>query len=213
LGNKKGGEMYNVKELDDLKRASWLFFDWSRNLTVAKKSAFAIGVACLTGLSAYLKVSLPWTPVPITLQTFFVLLAGILLGRNWGGISQMIYVGVGMLGFGWFAGGSVLGPTGGYLIGFILAAFFLGHAIDKYLHSRRFLSILSLMFFANFFLIYIPGLLQLGFYLYLIKGSFPGLSTLLAMGFFPFVPGDLIKITLAAAVAAAIIPKDINSLD
>ncbi len=204
--------MYNVKELDNFKRALWVFFYWSRSLTAVKKSVFAIGIACLTGLSAYLKVPLLWTPVPITLQTFFVLLAGVLLGRNWGGVSQIIYVGVGMLGFGWFAGGSIFGPTGGYLIGFILAAFFLGYAIDKYLHSRKFLSILLLMFFACFFLIYIPGLIQLGFYLYLVKGSFPGLATLLAMGFFPFVPGDLIKITLAAAVAAAIIPKNTGSL-
>ncbi len=205
--------MYNVKELDGFKRTLGVFFYWSRSLTMVKKSVFAMGIACLTALSAHLKVSLPWTPVPITLQTFFVLLAGVLLGRNWGGISQIIYVGIGMSGFGWFAGGSIFGPTGGYLIGFILAAFFLGYAIDKYLHSRKILSILSLMFFACFFLIYIPGLIQLAFYLYLIKGSFPGFATLLTMGFFPFVPGDLIKITLAAAIAAAILPKDVGMLD
>jgi biotin transport system substrate-specific component len=205
--------MYNVKELDNFKRALGVFFYWSRSLTVGKKIVFAIGIAFLTGLSAHFKVPLPWTPVPITLQTFFVLLAGVLLGRNWGGVSQIVYVGVGMLGVRWFAGGSIFGPTGGYLIGFILAAFFLGFAIDKYLHSRKFFSILSLMFFACFFLIYIPGLIQLGFYLYLIKGSFPGLTTLLTMGFFPFVPGDLIKITLAAAFATAILPKDVNPLN
>jgi biotin transport system substrate-specific component len=205
--------MYNVKELDNFKRTLGVFFYWSRSLTVGKKIVFAIGIACLTGLSAHFKVPLPWTPVPITLQTFFVLLAGVLLGRNWGGVSQMIYVGAGMLGFGWFAGGSIFGPTGGYLIGFVLSAFFLGYAIDKYLHSRKFLSILSFMFFACFFLIYIPGLIQLGFYLYLVKGAFPGFAALLSMGFFPFIPGDLIKISLAAAVATAILPKDVDTLD
>jgi biotin transport system substrate-specific component len=205
--------MYNVKESNSFKRTSWLFFNWSRSLTMVRKGIFAIGIACLTALSAHLKVSLPWTPVPITSQTFFVLLAGVLLGRNWGGISQIIYVGIGMLGFGWFAGGSIFGPTGGYLIGFILSAFFLGYAVDKYLYSRKFLSILLLMFFAGFFLIYIPGLIQLGFYLYLIKGSFPGFATLLTMGLFPFVPGDLIKITLAAAVASAIIPRKTDPSD
>ena len=205
--------MYNVKELDGFKRASWLFFNWSRSLTVVKKSLFAIGIACLTGLSAQVRVPLPWTPVPITLQTFFVLLAGVLLGRNWGGISQIIYVGVGMLGVGWFAGGSIFGPTGGYLIGFVLAAFFLGYVIDTYVKLRNFVSILYLMLFTSFFLIYIPGLIQLGFYFYLIKGSFPGFMPLLAMGLFPFVPGAIIKVVLASAVAAAIIPKNTDPSD
>jgi biotin transport system substrate-specific component len=205
--------MYNVKELDGFKRASWLFFNWSRSLTVAKKSAFAIGIACLTGLSAHLKVPLSWTPVPITLQTFFVLLAGVLLGRNWGGVSQIIYVGVGMLGVGWFAGGSIFGPTGGYLVGFILAAFFIGYVIDTYIKLRNFVSILCLMLFTSFFLIYIPGLLQLGFYFYLIKGSFPGIYTLLSMGFFPFIPGAIIKIVLASSVAAVILPKNTDPSD
>ncbi|MBN1695544.1 biotin transporter BioY [candidate division WOR-3 bacterium] len=205
--------MYNVKELNDFKKTLKVFFYWSRGLTVGKKIVFATGIACLTGLSAHFKVPLPWTPVPITLQTFFVLIAGVLLGRNWGGVSQIIYVAAGMLGFGCFAGGSIFGPTGGYLIGFVLSAFFLGYAIDKYLHSREFLSILSLMSFAGFFLIYIPGLIQLGFYLYLVKGAFPGFAALLSMGFFPFIPGDLIKITLATAFAAAILPKNENPLD
>jgi biotin transport system substrate-specific component len=205
--------MYDVKVLNDFKRASWLFFNWTRNLTIVKKSLFAIGVACLTGISAQIRVSLPGTPVPITLQTFFVLLAGVLLGRNWGGISQMIYVCVGMLGVGWFAGGSVIGPTGGYLVGFVLAAFFLGYVLDRYVKLRTFSSVFLLMLFANFFLIYIPGLIQLGFYLYLIKGSFPGIMPILAMGFFPFVPGAIIKVLLASAVATAILPKNTNPVN
>lgn len=205
--------MYNVKELYSFERGSWLFFNWSRSLTTVKKSAFAIGIACLTGLSAQVRISLTWTPVPITLQTFFVLLAGVLLGRNWGGISQIIYVGAGVLGVGWFAGGSVFGPTGGYLIGFVLAAFFLGYVIDTYVKLRNFVSILCLMLFTSFFLIYIPGLIQLGFYFYLIKGTFPGFTSLLAMGLFPFVPGAIIKVVLASAVAAAILPKNTDPSD
>jgi biotin transport system substrate-specific component len=205
--------MYNAKVVNSFKRASWVFFNWSRSLTAIKKSLFAIGIACLTGLSAQVKVFLPWTPVPITLQTFFVLLAGVLLGKNFGGISQIIYVGVGMLGVGWFAAGSIFGPTGGYLIGFILAAFFLGYVIDKYVSLRSFFSIFLLILFANFFLIYVPGLVQLGFYFYIIKGSFPGPAALLTMGFFPFIPGAIIKVLLASTVAAAILPKDVDSVN
>ncbi len=203
--------MYNVKELDNFRKTAYLVFEWSRSLTAAKKFVFALGMACVMGLSAQVKVPLPWTPVPITMQTFFVLLAGVLLGRRWGGVSQIIYVGFGVLGAGWFAGSSIFGPTGGYLIGFIIAAFFLGYVIDTYVHRRNFVSILLLMLFATFFLIYIPGLIQLGFYFYLIKGSFPGLSSLLMMGFFPFIPGAIIKVVLASAVATAIIPKNIDS--
>jgi biotin transport system substrate-specific component len=200
--------MYNVKESNDFKRALCLVFNWSRSLTLVKKIAFTIGIAFLTGLSAHVKVMLPWTPVPITMQTFFVLLAGVLLGRIWGGVSQVIYVGLGILGFQWFAGGSIFGPTGGYLVGFILAAFFLGCAIDKYLKIRTFFPVLAMMTFACFFLIYIPGLVQLGFYLYAVNGSFPGLTVLLTMGFFPFIPGAIVKILLASAVAAAIMPEE-----
>jgi biotin transport system substrate-specific component len=203
--------MYDTKVLRSFRRASWLFFDWSRSLTTVKKILFAIGFACVTGLSAQVRVPLPWTPVPITMQTFFVLLAGVLLGKNFGGISQVIYVGVGMLGVGWFAVGSVFGPTGGYLIGFILAAFFLGYVIDEYVSLRSFFSLFLLMLFANFFLIYVPGLFQLGFYFYVLKGSFPGPATLLAMGFLPFIPGAIIKALLASAVAATILPKDLDS--
>jgi biotin transport system substrate-specific component len=206
--------MYDTtKVLNSYKRASWLFFNWSRSLTIVKKSLFAIGVACLTGLSAQVKVPLPWTPVPITLQTFFVLLAGVLLGRNFGAISQLIYIGIGMLGVGWFAAGSISGPTGGYLIGFVLAAFFLGYVVDKYVSLRSFFSIFLLMLFANFFLIYIPGLVQLGFYFYIIKGSFPEPAVLLTMGFFPFIPGAVIKVILASVIAYGILPKNITPLN
>ncbi|MEJ2306029.1 MAG: biotin transporter BioY [candidate division WOR-3 bacterium] len=201
--------MYNIKESNDFRRAVCLVFNWTRSLTLVKKIVFTIGIACLTGLSAHVKVILPWTPVPITMQTFFVLLAGVLLGRTWGGMSQVIYVGLGMLGIQWFAGGSILGPTGGYLVGFILTAFFLGYVIDRYVNLRNFSSIFLLMFFANLFLVYIPGLVQLGVYFYAIKGSFPGLTVLLTMGFFPFIPGIFIKTTLAAAVAAGIMPKEV----
>lgn len=205
--------MYNAKVSYSFKKNSILFFRWSRSLPLAQKILFTLGIACLTGLSAQVRFFLPWTPVPITPQTFFVLLAGVLLGRKWGGVSQMIYVGVGVMGLQWFAGGSVLGPTGGYLIGFILAAFFLGYVIDAYAKTRTFFSILLLMFFANFFLIYIPGLVQLGFYFYVIKGSFPGFSELFAMGLFPFVPGAVIKVILAAAVTTAIIPRKEKTQD
>jgi len=181
-------------------------------LSVPKKLALAVSIACLTGLVAQIRVLLPWSPVPVTGQTFAVLLAAVLLGRWWGGISMAIYGGLGAAGLPWFSGwsggvGYLAGPTGGYIIGFILAALFLGHFTDKYIRSRSFLSMLGLMLFANFVLIYVPGLLQLGLWVNLVRGEPVTLATLLGMGAVPFIAGDVTKAVMAAAIARGVTPK------
>lgn len=173
----------------------------------------AFFMACITGLMAQIVIPLPWTPVPITVQTFAVLLAGILLGRYWGGVSMMIYLAIGLLGVPWFAGanggfGIITGANGGFLIGFVLAALFVGYFADKYVNARSFMPMLTLLLFANFFLIYIPGLIGLSAWIYIVKGSAPGIWTLLAMGLLPFLVGDIIKIGGAAALAKALTPKE-----
>jgi biotin transport system substrate-specific component len=187
-------------------------FRWRYELSVPKKLALAVGIACLTGLLAQIRVLLPWSPVPLTGQTFAALLAGVLLGRWWGGISLAIYAGLGAAGLPWFSGwsggvGYLAGPTGGYIIGFILAALFLGHFTDKYIRSRSFFSMLGLMLFANFVLIYVPGLLQLGLWLNFVNGEPVTLATLLGMGAAPFVAGDVTKAVMAAAIARGVTPK------
>ena len=193
-------------------RAKYDVSQWRYELTVPKKLVLALGIACLTGLIAQIRITIPWSPVPVTGQTFAVLLAGVLLGRWWGGTSLAIYAGLGALGVPWFAGLSgglayLAGPTEGYVIGFILAALFLGHFTDTYIRSRSFLSMLVLMLFANFILIYVPGLLQLGLWLNLVKGEPVAFTTLLGMGALPFIPGDITKAVLAAAVARIITTK------
>ncbi|MBI3041108.1 MAG: biotin transporter BioY [Chloroflexi bacterium] len=165
-------------------------------------------MAALTGLLAQLRIYLPGNPVPITGQTFAVLLAGVVMGKWWGGISMAIYGGLGFAGVPWFSGwksGAVAG--GGYIIGFVLASLFLGYFTDKYIRSRSFFSMLGLMLFANFILIYIPGLLWLGLWLNLFQGKSVGLVSLLGMGAFPFIAGDIIKAALAAAIARGVTPK------
>ncbi len=187
-------------------------FRWRYEISIPKKLALAVGIACLTGLMAQVRFPLPWSPVPVTGQTFAVLLAGVLLGRWWGGISLGMYAGLGAIGLPWFAGwgsglGYLAGPTGGYIIGFILAALFLGHFTDKYIRSRSFLSMLGLMLFANFVLIYVPGLLQLGLWVNLVKGEPATFTSLLMMGAIPFIAGDITKAVLAAAIARGVTPK------
>ncbi|HJW88180.1 MAG TPA: biotin transporter BioY, partial [Dehalococcoidia bacterium] len=68
------------------------------------KVLLALGVAGLTGLAAQVRIPLPWSPVPITAQTFVVLLSGVMLGRWWGGASLALYAGLGALGVPWFNG-------------------------------------------------------------------------------------------------------------
>ncbi|MDP2921216.1 MAG: biotin transporter BioY [Candidatus Omnitrophota bacterium] len=173
----------------------------AREVSIGNKIILAFGMAVLTGILAQVKLFLPFTPVPVTCQTFAALLAGVALGRYWGGISQIIYVSL-------FAGfGAIMGPTGGYLLGFILAALFVGHVTDKYGAAKGFYQMLCVMAFANFILIYVPGIIQLNIWLYLFKGESSNFSQLIYAGVAPFIIGDTIKIISAALIARAVIPK------
>ncbi len=205
--------MENASVMDSYLKARYSVFKWRSELAIAQKIVLAICMAGLTGLLAQARVYLPWTPIPITGQTFAVLMAGVLLGKNWGGISQAIYVVLGVAGIPWFAGASggygvLIGPSGGYLIGFIFAALFIGYFTDKYVKARSFWSLLLIMSFANFVLIYIPGLLQLGIWFRLTKGTMPTLWQLLLMGAIPFIAGGAIKVFAAATLAQGITPKE-----
>ena len=187
-------------------------FKWRYELSIPRKLALALGVAILTGLLAQLRFQLPWSPVPLTGQTFGALLAGVLLGTWWGGISMALYAGLGAAGVPWFQGWSggfayMTGPTGGYIVGFILAALFLGYFTDKYVRSRSFLAMLGLMLFANFILIYGPGLLQLNLWLDMVKGEPAAFGQLLTMGAIPFIAGDITKAVFAALIVRGVTPK------
>jgi len=191
-----------------INRTKYGVFRWRYELSVPKKLVLAFGMACLVGLLAQVRFYMPWSPVPITGQTFAALLAGVLMGRWWGGVSMAIYAGLGFAGVPWFSGwASGLGATGGYIIGFILAALFLGHFTDKYIRSRSFFSMLGLMLLANFALIYIPGLIWLGIWLNLVSSTPTTIAAVIGMGALPFIVGDLLKAVLAAATARVITPK------
>jgi biotin transport system substrate-specific component len=199
--------------LDNYYKKRYDFFKWRNEQSMANKAVMVFFMACITGFMAQIIIPLPWTPVPITAQTFAVLSAGILLGRYWGGLSQLMYIVVGLIGIPWFAGMTggyeiMLGATGGYLIGFILAALFLGHFADKYVSARSFKPMFGLMTFASFALIYVPGLIGLAIWMYVTQGSLPGIWSLLAMGLIPFIIGDLVKIAGASAFTKAIMPKE-----
>ncbi len=206
-----------------INRTKYDVFRWRYELSIPKKLALALGMAALTGLVAQFRFPLPWSPVSITGQTFAVLLAGVLLGRWWGGASLAFYAGIGAAGLPWFAGWSggsatITGPSGGYIMGFVLAALFLGHFTDRYVRSRSFFSMLGLMLFANVILIHVPGLLWLNRFPYepwlganpiMSFGPYQGrsLAALLMVGTVPFIVGDILKAAAAAAIARGVTPK------
>ena len=203
-----------------INKTKYDIFRWRYELAIPKKITLAIGMACLIGLLAQVRFYIPWSPVPVTGQTFAVLLAGVIMGRRWGGISIAIYTAIGAAGVPWFApqagmpifsaGGisHIAGPTGGYIVGFVLAALFLGYITDKYVKARGFFNMLGLMLFTSLVIIYVPGLIWLGIWLNLISGMTADIGAVIAMGAAPFILGDILKVAAAATTAKAIIPKE-----
>jgi len=181
-------------------------FRWRCELGVAGKVSLALGMAALTGLMAQVRLPLPFTPVPVTGQVFAVLLAGALLGGTYGGLSQAVYVALGAAGLPWFAGqsgglGALTGVTGGYLVGFVPAAVLIGRLSERYLWARRFWPQFGLMML-GVGVIYACGALQLS----LVLGTGPGRTLQLAV--LPFVAVDVVKAFGAAALGAALLPKE-----
>ncbi|MGB8980871.1 MAG: biotin transporter BioY [Anaerolineales bacterium] len=144
---------------------------------------------------AQVEIPLPFTPVPITGQTFGVLLVGAALGSKRGAASLASYLAMGMVGLPFFAGGAhgfdiVLGATGGYLIGFILAAYAIGLLAERGLERSVRTSLVP--FLVGTVIIYVCGVA----WLTVILGSF---GKALAAGLVPFLIGDVLKL-LAAAI-------------
>lgn len=149
--------------------------------------------AALTALLAQLRMPLPFTPVPLTGQTFAVLLVGAALGARRGLASLALYALSGALGLPVFSGGAsgaayAFGPTGGYLLGFIAAACVTGLLAERGLERNFRTSLLP--FLAGTVIIYALGAVWLAFYV--------GPAAAIAKGVLPFLPGDLLKLLLAA---------------
>ena len=177
------------------------------------KIVFSFLMAGITGLMAQIIIPLPWTPVPITAQTFAVLCSGLFLGKKYGCLSQVIYIVLGIAFVPWFGGMTggldiVLGSTCGYFVGFLIASYFIGYITERYAKARNFTSMFAVIGVANFALIYIPGLLGLALWFYLTQGAALGVVDLLLMGLVPFIFGDLVKIAATSGLSKAFLPKD-----
>ncbi len=191
--------------IDRYKYTRHLVFKRRDELSLPYKLALASVFACLTGLSAQIRIPLPFTPVPITGQVLVVLLSGIALGSCYGGLSQIFYVLLGTVGLPWFSGGNggltaITGVTGGYIIGFIPAALMIGWLTDRYTVARRFHFQLSLMA-VGVIIIYICGAVQFA----VVMNA--GFLKAMKLAVLPFIPFDLMKAAVAAGISASILPK------
>lgn len=154
-----------------------------------------VAASLVTAAAAQVEIRLPWTPVPITGQSFAVLLSGLVLGSRRAFLAQMLYLSEGVLGLPFFSGGAaglahLVGPTGGYLVAFPFAAAFTGFLAERGWDRRPVTMFLAML--AGSTIVFGLGLAQLS--------RFVPADTLLATGLLPFVPGDLIKSALAAGL-------------
>ena len=170
---------------------------WVRS-GVGREVALILGGSLLIALSARLQLILPFSPVPITGQTFAILLLGALYGSKRGLATVLTYFALGVMGLPVFAGGAfgvarLIGPTAGYLAGFLAAAFVVGLLSERG-WDRKPWTTASSMIIANV-IIYMIGVLWLS--------RFVGWQRVLSTGFLPFLAGDALKIALATILLPA----------
>jgi biotin transport system substrate-specific component len=165
-----------------------------------RMTVYASLMAALTAAGAYLAI--PIGPVPIVLQNLFIFLAGLLLGPGWGAASVGVYLLAGILGLPVFAGGvggigRFAGPTGGYLLGFLPAVCVIGFIsnISKINVVKDLLAMIC-----GSLIIYACGLS----WLKILTGMTLGKA--LAVGMYPFLPGDALKMAAAVPIAKALRP-------
>jgi biotin transport system substrate-specific component len=165
-----------------------------------RMTVFASMFAALTAAGAY--IAIPIGPVPIVLQNLFILLAGLLLGSRWGLISIAVYLLAGVCGLPVFAGGTggigkLVGPTGGYLVGFLPAVWIIGLISEK---GKGRLAVDLVAMILGSLVVYAFGII------WLRELTGMSLGKTLSVGMIPFLPGDAIKIAVAIPAARALRP-------
>ena len=165
----------------------------TRPARLPAKIALVLAGTALLALAA--KVQVPFWPVPMTLQTLAVLMIGATFGARMAGATLLAYLAEGAVGLPVFASGAGLaymaGPTGGYLLGFLLAAVFVGLAADRG-WLRGGVPVAAVMF-AAMALIYLPGVAWLA--------ALIGAEKAVAGGLVPFLPAEAFKLALAVLLA------------
>ncbi|MBU3181367.1 biotin transporter BioY [Clostridium psychrophilum] len=153
-------------------------------------------------------ISIPLGPVPITLQSLFVILSGLILGAKLGVLSQITYIILGLIGLPVFAGGSggmgsVISPTFGFLIGYLAAAYVIGKLTEK----NKSLSKIIYAVILGSLTIYVIGVPYFYFIFTNYLGKSINLYGTLKFACLPFVPGDVVKASIAIILARKLIPR------
>jgi len=153
------------------------------------------GFVLFTALGAYVYIPLRITPVPITLQTFFVLSSGAILGRRLGSLSQVLYFALGATGLPLFLSGSwgishIFGPTGGYLLGFVAASYIIGGILNR--RDSTTAIVIALIIGELVILIFGAAWLWAGLHFSLKQAFY--------LGVLPFIPGDTLKLIAAVII-------------
>ena len=164
-----------------------------------------LGITCftlLTWLGAYVYIPLRATPIPITMQTLFVFLSGAILGRKLGALSQTLYLTIGAVGIPFFTSGGfgmfhLFGPTGGYILGFVAASYAIGRILEK----REGLIFIIAAFTIGAMVIFSLGAGWLAF------GLGFGMKKAFYLGVLPFIPGCIIKITIATVITKSCLKR------
>ncbi len=177
----------------------------ARTLPVAagRRPLAAALFVLLVAAGAHAAVPVPWTPVPMTLQTLFVLLSGLMLGPSAGAASMAAYVAIGVGGVPVFAAGAagpavLVGPTGGFILAFPLASGLCGRlAGPRDAGVARLLTALA----AGLLVVYLAGAAHLA----LLSGAAP--VAVLRGVVLPFAPGDAVELLVALAVALRLRPR------
>jgi biotin transport system substrate-specific component len=173
------------------------------DVAIPMRVAAVLFVTALTAAAAQFSIPLPFTPVPFTLQPMIVLLGGAVLGSRLGMSSQVLYLLAGLAGLPVFAAsavlpqglGRLLGPTGGYLLSYPIAAFVTGWLAERSF-DRRYVTSLAAMA-CGLAIVFAGGVAWLA---WLAQPAALGLPAALRTGLYPFLPADIIKIALASAV-------------
>ncbi len=170
---------------------------------IARDAALITAGSLLVALFAQIKIPLSFTPVPVTGQTFAMLLVGALLGGWRGGIALALYAVAGAF-LPFYAGGASGWfwqlPSGGYIIGFIPAAALVGYLCQRGWNRRPWVLLAMLLGSA---LLYVPGLIQLNLFLPADASTAWGCADLWQCGLLPFIPGDLVKLIAASLAVPA----------
>lgn len=188
-------------------RTRWLTIisELRQDVGLKKGALISLGLALLTGISAQVRLPMPFSPVPITGQVFVVLLLGFIFGKKIGLGSQLFYVGLGGAGVPWFTGlsgglAALAGPTGGYILGFLPAAYLIGWLSERL--ELKGISRLFLAGLAGLGVIYFFGSLQLSLFLN------SGFARTISMGVLPFAWIDLFKVFLVSLIVKEFNPAN-----